>query len=250
MKKVYLIIAIFATTLFAEQSVYSDADFIDATTMAKSNSREIFKLKEQISQLKEEIEGLKSLINGQAEQIAKLKQKSDNSSLEKVVNELSQRVATLESKPPQVIKEQVKVEKDNSAKIDDTKNKKETQKEEISLSKEELYKQSVLNFTKSRLTKAKDGFKKLLKKGYKKASVNFYLGEIAYKQKRYKDAISYYQTSASIDDGASYMDKLLFHTAIALEKKGKKNDAKMFFQAIVDGYPNSKLYKEAKAHLK
>jgi len=56
-----------STILFAEQSVYSDTDFVDSSTIAKKNSREIFILKSKINQLKEQIEGLKSIINGQGE---------------------------------------------------------------------------------------------------------------------------------------------------------------------------------------
>ena len=251
-----LIVAIFLTSLtYAEQSVYSDSDFVDSATIAKKNSLEIFKLKQQISQLKERIEGLKSLVNGQADEIATLKQRN-NDTLEKIVNQLSQRVATLESRPAQIIK----VKENTASKVanSDTKDKivNDVQTTENSkpvkkqLSNKELYKESVLNFTKNRLTKAQAGFKELLKKGYKKASVNFYLGEIAYKKSRYKDAIDYYQKSATLNDNASYMGKLLLHTAISLRKKGKKDDAKIFFKAVADGYPNTKEAKEAKKYLK
>ena len=246
-----LIITIFLTNLiYAEQSVYSDSDFVDSTTIAKKNSLEIFKLKQQITQLKERIEGLKSLINGQADEIVTLKQRN-NDTLEKIVNQLSQRVAKLEARPAQVIK--VKESANEKVAINESKNNslKADKKPEIKqLSNKDLYKESVLNFTKNRLTKAQDGFKKLLKKGYKKASVNFYLGEISYKKSRYKDAIDYYQKSATLNDNASYMSKLLLHTAISLTKKGKKGDAKIFFRAVADGYPNTKEAKEAKSYLK
>ena len=251
-----LIVAIFLTSLtYAEQSVYSDSDFVDSTTIAKKNSLEIFKLKQQISQLKERIEGLKSLVNGQADEIATLKQRN-NDTLEKIVNQLSQRVAKLEARPAQVVKvKEPSDEKVANAEINDSSYKNESVKsdkkvETKHLSNKELYKESVLNFTKNRLTKAQAGFKELLKKGYKKASVNFYLGEIAYKKSRYKDAIDYYQKSATLNDNASYMSKLLLHTAISLRKKDKKDDAKIFFKAVADGYPDTKEAKEAKKYLK
>ena len=248
MKYIIVLIALIGI-INAEQSVYSDSDFVDPTDIAKKNSREIFKLKQKINQLKERIEGLKSIIDSQENQIAILKQKSNNSNLEKVINQLSERIAKLESRPPQVIKVKEKVTPSNII----TNSKEETspkEKKVKKLSNSELYKESVLNFTKNRLSEAKKGFKTLLNKGYKKAASSFYLGEIAFKQGRYKEAIDYYQKSATLNDSASYMDKLLLHTAIALKKKGKSKEAKIFFKAIIDGYPDSPSAKEAKKYIK
>ncbi len=247
MRYIIAIIAIIGL-LNAEQSVYSDSDFIDSTTIAKKNSREIFILKQKINQLKEQIEGLKSLLNSQTNEIAALKQKTDNSNLETIVNQLSERIAKLESRPAQVVKVKEEATKDIVAQTQTKAPKQEEPKKK--LSNKELYKESVLNFTKNRLTKAEDGFKSLLSKGYKKASVNFYLGEISFKKGRFKDAIDYYQKSATLNDSASYMDKLLLHTAIALKKKGKAKEAQIFFKAVADGYPDTKSAKEAKKYLK
>jgi TolA-binding protein len=252
MKKFILSSILIFNIAVAEQSVYSDSDFVDAETIAKKNSTEIFLLKQKISQLKEKIEGLKSIINSQQNEIARLKQKSNNN-YEQILNELSQRVAKLESMPKNNLiatKEQVDFEKNIK---NATKEKKELKKEKLETKKianKDLYKQSVLNFTKKRLTKAREGFKTLLSKNYKKASCNFYLGEIAYAKKEYKDAISYYQASATINENASYMDKLLLHTAKSLYKIGKKKQAKNFFNAIVASYPDSSSAREAKRYLK
>ena len=263
MNRVKLTIVAFLLTSFvyAEQSVYSDEDFVDSATVAKKNGLEIFKLKQKISQLKERIEGLKSLVNGQADEIAALKQRN-NDTLEKIVNQLSQRVEKLESRPAQIVK--VKEVTTKIADVTSSTPKQDVAEENTSstkvaavkkpapkpVSNKELYKESVLNFTKNRLTKAKEGFKTLLKKDYKKASVSFYLGEISYKKARYKDAIDYYQKSATLNDNASYMSKLLLHTAVSLTKKGKSQDAKIFFKAVSDGYPDTKEAKEAKKYLK
>jgi len=257
MNKIVLVAVFLITTfIYAEQSVYTDSDFVDSSTIAKKNSLEIFKLKQKISQLKERIEGLKSLVNGEADEIAALKQKSNNN-FEEILNQLSQRVAKLESRPAQVIKIKEntteKIAKNSnleSNKVQTDKPKDDRNANTKKLSSKDLYTESVLNFTKNRLSKAKDGFKELLKKGYKKASVSFYLGEIAFKKARYKDAIDNYQRSATLNDSASYMSKLLLHTAISLSKKGKKQDAEIFFKAVADGYPDTKEAKEAKRYLK
>jgi len=248
---IFILSLIISTSLFAEQSVYSDTDFVDSSTIAKKNSREIFMLKSKINQLKEQIEGLKSIINGQADEISQLKQR-DNSNLENIINQLSQRVAKLESRPAEVVKEKV-VEKVNVEKNREiTQEKKEPKNKDVKekpKNSDEVYKDSVLNFTKNRLTKAENGFKILLKRGYKKASTEFYLGEIAYKKGKYKNAIEYYQESATLNDKASYMDKLLYHTAVSLDKKGKKQEAKIFLKAVIEGYEDSKIKGKAKKYL-
>jgi len=248
MKRSIVLAFLLVGVLSAEQSVYSDADFIDSDAIAKKNSREIFRLKQKINALNEKIEGLKSIIDGQANEIAQLKQNVNTTNLEKIINELSQRVAALESKPPKVVE---KVVVKNSSAIGGVKEIVEPKKEEPKkISSKELFKKAVLNFNKNRLTKAQEQFKELLKRGYKSASVNFYLGEIAYKRGKNTDAISYYQKSATLNENASYMDRLLLHTAITLHRSGKKQQAKNFFEAIVSSYPDSASAKEAKKYLK
>ncbi len=250
--KIVYLVFLAVTAVFAEQSVYSDSDFIDPSEVAKKNSREIFILKQQISQLKETIEGLRTIINGQNSQIEQLNQKLNASAnLEKVVNELSQRVATLESRPAPTAKSEPQ-EQEATTQSKPTQNLQKEPKAKVNkkLSSKDLYKQAVLDFTKSKLTKAQSEFKELLRRSYKRAAVNFYLGEIAYKKGRYKEAISYYQNSATLNENASYMDKLLLHTAIALKKKGKNADAQVFFKAVIDGYPSSNSAKEAKKYIK
>lgn len=253
--KYILILVASIGILAAEQSVYSDSDFVDSDAIAKKNSREIFVLKQKISQLKENIEGLKSIINGQANEIDRLKSK-DNSGLVDAINQLSKRVSALEARPAQIVKVKEEIRTPSTpAAIPKTADSQELpkeihKKEETAISNKELYKKSVLNYTNKKFSNAKSGFEKLLAKGYKKASSNFYLGEIAYKKGRYKEAINYYQASASLNENATYMDKLLLHTGIALQNKGKYKDAKVFLKAVIDTYPGTKSAKLAKERLK
>ncbi len=239
---------------YAEQSVYTNSDFVDPESMAKKNSRDILILKQQIAQLKEKIEGLNTIIQGQSNEIAALRQKSNNN-FETILNQLSQRVAALESRTQQQTATIPATAPQNRAGVVQKSEKKAgadipKSKESFNgVSSRELFKKSVLNFTKSRLTKAKAGFTELLKRRYKKASDNFYLGEIAFKRGHYKEAISRYQQSATLDENANYMDKLLLHTAKSLKSIGKAGEAKVFFKAVVDSYPDSISAKEAKRYL-
>ena len=258
MKRVrFILLALIVSAVsYAEQSVYTNSDFVDPESMAKKNSRDILILKQQIAQLKEKIEGLNTIIQGQNNEIAALRQKSNNN-FENILNQLSQRVAALESRPQQIAVPAAPTTVAQSTTLSSQKSEEKAtpeikkRKESFNgVSSKELFKKSVLNFTKSRLTKAKAGFTELLKRGYKKASDNFYLGEIAFKRGQYKEAISRYQQSATLDENANYMDKLLLHTAKSLKSIGKAGEAKVFFRAVVDSYPNSSSAKEAKRYLK
>ncbi|HED6632145.1 TPA: tetratricopeptide repeat protein [Campylobacter coli] len=84
----------------------------------------------------------------------------------------------------------------------------------------------------------------LISKQYKPARANFWLGEIEYKQKKYNNAIAYYKTSSALSTKGDYFPKLLYHTAISLDKIGDTKTANGFYKALKTNYPNSP---EAKA---
>ncbi|MEJ2488997.1 MAG: hypothetical protein P8Y50_04215 [Sulfurovaceae bacterium] len=96
---------------------------------------------------------------------------------------------------------------------------------------------------------AKELFSRVDKNGYKSAESNYYLGEISYYTKEYKDAIFYYKKSVGMDDDASYMDTLLLHTGISLENTNDKSQAKLFYDAVVAKYPNKHSANIAKKRL-
>lgn len=79
---------------------------------------------------------------------------------------------------------------------------------------------------------------------YKPARATFWLGEIEYKQKNYNNAIVYYKKSSAISTKGNYIPKLLYHTAISLDKVGDTKSANGFYKALKTSYPNSP---EAKA---
>jgi TolA-binding protein len=83
-----------------------------------------------------------------------------------------------------------------------------------------------------------------VKKNYKPARSNFYLGEIAYKKEQWRTAIKHYKISIDLYDKADYIPRLLYHTAISFDKIGEPSNANAFYKALKTNYPNSK---EAKA---
>ncbi|MDX1809486.1 MAG: tetratricopeptide repeat protein [Sulfurospirillaceae bacterium] len=93
---------------------------------------------------------------------------------------------------------------------------------------------------------AKKIFSFLVEKKYHPAGNSFKLGEIAYAQKSYKEAIVHYKKSISLYDKASYIPTLLYHTGISLSKLKKNNEAAKFFKALKTNYPNSREAKSLK----
>jgi len=105
-------------------------------------------------------------------------------------------------------------------------------------------------FFSNRLDEAKKLFLFSLSKNYLPATSSYYLGEIAYKKKNYKEALAFYKKSVSLySKKTSYMARLLYHTAISFEKLEDKNSAKLTLQKLLNDFPNSKYAKLAKKEL-
>jgi TolA-binding protein len=103
-----------------------------------------------------------------------------------------------------------------------------------------LLKEGVALFDKKSFDEAKLRFTKLVKMNFKPARSNFYLGEIAYFQERFKTAIEHYKKSISLYDKADYMPTLLYHTGVSFSKLNNHEQSAQFFNALKQGYPNSK----------
>ncbi len=118
-----------------------------------------------------------------------------------------------------------------------------------SKSNAQIYKEAKQLYRKKSYSEAKRYFAHLIKSNYKPATSNFYLGEIAYRNGRYKDAIAYYKRSASLYDKSSFMPTLLLHTAISLQRIGDKEQAREFYNSLISLYPDSKSAAVAKKNL-
>ncbi len=126
---------------------------------------------------------------------------------------------------------------------------KKTSTKSSKVSSAKLYNQAKAYFDKKYYTKAIQNYEELIKRNYKPAYAHYMIGEMNFRRKNYAEAISYFKKSASLYDKASYMPTLMLHTAIAMDKTGDKEHAKVFFNAIVAKYPNSKEANEAKKYL-
>ncbi len=250
MRKVLFLSLLVMLVVSAEPSVYGNSG---SYSSAKKNRTEIIALKGEVAQLKQEIEGLRSIVEGLSQSIGEIRQKeastgNASSADKRQLEAIETRLAKIEKRrdTPQ------KSKKAKSAKKRTTENKETKPKADKGLesaSSSALYSRGVRLVKKKKYTMAKKRFDILKERGYKKASTRFYLGEIAYRTKNYSDAIEHYKISASTNESANYMDTLLLHTGISLEKRGEGEQAKRFFQAIIDGYPDTGSAKVAKKHL-
>jgi len=258
MRHLFLILILGTVMVWAEPSVYGNSASYGS---AKQNRNAIISLQEEVSQLKQEIEGLKSIVEGLGISLNQTQQKEANTGTRsdaRLLQDLSGMIDKINSE--YVSKNELKkalkngkVAKSSSkSKSRPREQPKKEAKSESSLEKADsaaLYSRGVRLVKKKKYSMAELRFDILKKRKYKKASTYFYLGEIAYRTKKYADAIAYYKVSAGANENANYMDTLLLHTGISLEKRGDKSQAKRFFQAIVDGYPDTGSAKVAKRHL-
>ena len=104
-------------------------------------------------------------------------------------------------------------------------------------------------FNKKKYADAIDAYEHLIKKKYKPAAAHYYIGESYFQLNEYRNAIAYFKESASRYSKASYMPKLMLHTAISLKKTKDSAGAEQFFQALVAKYPDSSEAKKAKKYL-
>ena len=115
--------------------------------------------------------------------------------------------------------------------------------------KEAFYKAKQLFFD-GKLSEAKKYFLYSLNKKYLPATSSYYLGEIAFKQKRYKEALAYYKKSITFyPKKTSFTARLLYHTAISFLKIGDKESAKLTFNKLINDFPDSKYANLAKKEL-
>ncbi len=252
---------IFASTLFvhAEPSVYgfgTDEPTVDVQTTGSTNTS-LASLQQQIAQQNERIDGLTTIIEGLSASIHELQQSRGAQTSSMEMNDSSntvllKKLAAMidEINANYVSKEELQNALGHKSQVKSATQKATTENESIeSKSNAKLYSEAVRYFVKKQYDEAEKRFTITDTQGYKPAASNYYLGEIAYYTKKYEDAIFYFKKSAGIYDKASYIDTLLLHTAVSLEKTGDKGQAKAFYENIIENYKGKKTAKIAKERL-
>ena len=257
--KVVVLVALSTILVLSEPSVYGGNNgFYNTDKVIVKNKKTISALQNKIAQQNERIDGLMSIVEGlsatvnelQNKQTAGNKNKTDTALLQELGSMIDKINAEYVSKDAlqkalsgqaSIKKIPMKVTKAESVTKENTLAHKSTST---------LYTEGVRLFVKRRYDEAKKRFVITDTKGHKPAASNYYLGEIAYYTREYEDAIFYFKKSAGLYDKASYIDTLLLHTAIALEKNGEKEQARAFYENIIENYEGKKTASIAKDKLK
>ncbi len=262
--KVLMSVVALASTLYAyEPSVYGAGDINSASPYGLTeteqavldNKKTIQRLFNKLNEQQQKIDGLTSIIEGLNREILELKEQlevanststgsSDNNETYSLLLQLSQTVDNINN--TYVTKDEVKKLLAGSR---PSSSHNSNLGSPIGSNSADIYRKGVQLFGKRSYNASKEKFEESLARNYKPASSNYYLGEIAYYTHNYNDAIAYYKQSASLYDKASYMPVLYLHTAIALEKTGQKEQAKGFYQYVIDNYPKTRSASIARKHL-
>lgn len=112
---------------------------------------------------------------------------------------------------------------------------------------EEIFKEAVAFLRKNSFDEARVRLFYLLNNtDYHKGIVLFNIGEVEYKQGRFKSAIESFKASGKEDKKASYMPVLLYHTGVSYEKLKDTKTALQYYKILIKSYPKSYLVKGAK----
>ena len=197
-----------------------------------------------IEQITSEIGELKNSINENNENINRLKLSFDK--IVKTVNKVNKNYVT-RSEFNKLLK---LLDKKASSSVSQKKSKKSTSNVDKSKSNKQLISEVRVLFKKDYFTKALPILDHLIEKNYKPAECNYYLGEINYYRKKYKNALHYFKTSMMLYDKATYLPKLLLHSAISFDKTGDSENAENFYTTLVEIYPDTPEAKEASKKIK
>jgi len=264
MKKTILTIIPFSIILLSasdyEPSAYGAGD-IDSSSPygltqternVLNNRKEIQDLKNRVEEQQNRIEGLITIIDGLNKEVLSLKEELKNTQkmvedvqnsqednktremileLSKVVEEINNNYVTFEDLRTATNRQMIEQQQT-------------TQSQSLDIAS--IYEKGIEAFSNRNYNLAKEYFQKALEQNYKLAPTYFYLGEIAFFNQDYPQAIDYYKKSASIYDKANYMKYLYLHTAISLKNMGNIQKANEFFQFIIDTYPDTKVSEIAK----
>ncbi len=274
-------------SVFELQSSVTKKEIQDIKGKVESQSDKIFELENRIKQLEISLDGIKSMYEGLSADIKKIYNKTisndNDSNEENFTSSLSKNEITIlqeqissNAANIQVLTDSLKnisasIEQIRTILNDEVKSNNNDATKQTDTKKDSTQdnkNQSVAGFDKD-TTKRDDIFKEarrltyakkfddaiarynwFIEIDYKKAESNYMLGNIAYEQNRYKDAIFYYKESAVLDDKADYMPRLLLNSANSFKVLQEIENAKKFYNSLISLFPNSSEAKEASKQLK
>ncbi len=211
------------TKLLSFKTILSEID---------SLKQEIDALKKKYVEYKEKLKTMNELLIQEQKKIEALEQQNAalKSNFAEIVKINNQNIQNLRTSLQEVLAQLKKVTTPMSAK--------------------EAFKKARKLFFDGKFDKAKELFSYSLEKKYLPATSAYYLGEIAYKEKNYKEALAFYKQSVSIyPKKTSFAERLLYHTAKSFKYLGEDEKAKLTFKKLINDYPSSKYAKLAQKEL-
>lgn len=219
---------------------------------------------ERLDGLQTIVEGLGQSVNEQRIALQKITDSSENdANLTSSINELRQQTAANSENITQL-----KTLLEELSHVVDSVNTSYVSKEEFSLLMKQLKttlpikgessgkmdakaieKKAKELFDQQKYEEAQNYYQMLIQKKYKVDEANFWIGETYFHRKEYKQAVSFYKESASLNDKAPYMPTLLLHTGQSMEKNGDYTSAKAFYKATINKYGGSGAANEAQERL-
>ncbi|MEA1880211.1 MAG: hypothetical protein U9N11_06175 [Campylobacterota bacterium] len=251
LRKIFIGFVATSSMLLSEPSVYGNANFSTGGQNSEYNKKKLLILERKISRQNERIDGLMSIVEGLSATVNELQQSKqanavnhtqENAHLLKELGEMIDKINTDYVSHEALNKRLGNSQNNISLKkqIDIPVKEEKSQISFDSQSSAALYSEGVRLFVKQAFNEAKKRFLVTDEKAYKTAASNYYLGEISYYMKKYEDAIFYFKKSAGLNDKVSYIDTLLLHTAISLDKTGQKEQARIFYENIMSNYASKK----------
>lgn len=277
MKKKFIFAALFgAVFLFSEEVSVFDAGNVNSENPygLTENEQILLKNKQRLDQIQsslrtqeDNIDGLRSVIEGTSKQISNLEQRlsdveiratgKSNSNKVSTINKqeitqmqddiawIKEQIKIINSKLGNTITQQKKNDVDFKKKSDTQDIENQTQnsqniKQNTPKSSAEILKEADELYKNKNYTDAKGLYSTLKTAKFQPAKVNFMLGEIAYFEQDYNTALVYYKTSLNSSDKSEFMPKLLYHSAISLDKIGDTKNANKFYSYLKSKFPNSK----------
>lgn len=247
---------------FETQSGATKKDLSDLNTKSKSNSNRIFELENKIKELDQALEGIKSTHLGQSGNIKNLLDKSvvydDNykSSMEKLqklqeqvdsnsknIQNMSENLSNIQNSISQIKEMISSIINDNVALskqgIQSNQNTNDSVFNKDTSKKAEIFKEARKLTYSKKFDDAIDRYNWFVEIGYKRAESYYMLGNIAYEQNRYNDAIAHYKNSANLDDKAKYMPRLLLNSGNSFRVINDVKNARKFYNSLIEFFPDS-----------
>ena len=216
----------------------------NAIERANANNESLTALQEQVANNTKNIQTLKDSLSAISESIAQIK----NLLGEIKQNEITQN----EVKQNEAGQNKSKQNEAKQGESDDKNEQKESPAIEFEKDKTrrgEIFKEARKLLNTGKFDEAIARYNWFIEIKYKSAESYYMLGRMAYAMNKYDDAISYFKESATLDENASYMPRLMLNCANSLRVLDRAEDAKAFYESLIKRFPTSSEAKEAKKEL-